>query len=127
MISRVELIRSKEYWLARFQAELYAEVDAYLKKNKLSKTAFAAQLGVSKGYVSQLMNADFDHKISKLIEISLAIGKAPVLAFEDLDKADAVTEQASVKTVKSSVYSKTISAALLNEREPSYDKKNAKK
>ncbi len=86
MISRAELIHSKEYWLARFQAELYAEVDAYLKKNKLSKTAFATQLGVSKGYVSQLMNADFDHKISKLIEISLAIGKAPILTFEDLDK-----------------------------------------
>lgn len=86
MINRAELIHSKEYWLARFQAELYAEVDAYLKKNKLSKTAFAAQLGVSKGYVSQLMNADFDHKISKLIEISLAIGKAPILTFDDLDK-----------------------------------------
>lgn len=53
----------------------------------MSKTAFAAQLGVSKGYISQLMNADFDHKISKLIELSLAIGKAPILEFVDLNVA----------------------------------------
>ena len=86
MITREELLKSKEFWLVQFQSKLYEQVECYLTENNLSKTAFAHQLGVSKGYISQLLNGNFDHKISKLIEISLAIGKAPVLTFEDLDQ-----------------------------------------
>lgn len=86
MITRKELLKSKEFWLAKFQTSLYQEVEVYLKKNNLNKTQFASQLGVSKGYVSQILNGDFDHKISKFIELSLAIGKAPVLKLEDIEK-----------------------------------------
>jgi transcriptional regulator with XRE-family HTH domain len=86
MITRKELLKSKEFWLVKLQAALYEQVESYLKENNVSKTDFAKQLGVSKGYVSQILNGDFDHKISKLIELSIAIGKAPVLRLEDLDK-----------------------------------------
>jgi len=86
MITRKELLKSKEFWLAKLQTSLYQEVEMYLKKNNLNKTQFALQLGVSKGYISQILNGDFDHKISKFIELSLAIGKAPVLKLEDIDK-----------------------------------------
>lgn len=41
---------------------------------------------VSKGYIPQIFNGDFDHKLSKLIELSLASGKAPILHFVDLDE-----------------------------------------
>jgi predicted XRE-type DNA-binding protein len=85
MITRKELLESKEFWLVKIQAALYEQVENYLNANNISKTEFADQLGVSKGYVSQLMNGDFDHKISKLIELSIAIGKAPMLRFEDID------------------------------------------
>lgn len=86
MITRKELLRSKEFWLVKIQAALYEQVENYLKENNMSKTEFAKQLGVSKGYVSQLLNGDFDHKISKLIELSIAIGKAPILRLEDMEK-----------------------------------------
>ncbi|MBK7427981.1 MAG: helix-turn-helix transcriptional regulator [Saprospiraceae bacterium] len=86
MISREELLKSKEFWLVKLQAALFEQVELYLKENNISKTEFANRLGVSKGYVSQLLNGDFDHKMSKLIELSLAIGKAPILEFEDIDK-----------------------------------------
>ena len=36
--------------------------------------------------MSQILNGDFDHKISKLIELSLAIEKVPFLKFENLQK-----------------------------------------
>lgn len=85
MITRKELLQSKEFWLARFQAVLYEQVENYLKENNISKTEFAAKLGVSKGYVSQILNGDFDHKISKLIELSLIIEKAPLLKLEEID------------------------------------------
>jgi transcriptional regulator with XRE-family HTH domain len=86
MITRKELISSKEYWLVKFQSALYEQVEKYLVENKISKTDFSKKLGVSKGYVSQILNGDFDHKISKFIELSLAIEKIPFLKFENLDK-----------------------------------------
>jgi len=85
MITRKELISSKEYWLVKFQNSLFEQVEKYLKDNKVSKTEFSKKLGVSKGYVSQILNGDFDHKVSKLIELSLAIGMVPFLHFENLD------------------------------------------
>lgn len=94
MISRNELLNSKEYWMVKFQQALYEEVAKYLAEHNLTQTEFAEKLGVSKGYVSQILHGDFDHKISKLIEISIAINKAPVIDFETL-------ETASVKKYKS--------------------------
>jgi transcriptional regulator with XRE-family HTH domain len=86
MITRNNLITSKEYWMAKIQMELFAEVEQYLSENKMNRTQFAEKLGVSKGYVSQVLNGDFNHSLSKLIELSLAIGKVPVFQLEDLNK-----------------------------------------
>jgi len=86
MITREELIKSKEYWLARLQAMLYQKVEEYLKENNMTKSEFAQKMGVSKGYISQVLNGDFDHKLSKFIELSLMIDKVPLLKLEDIDK-----------------------------------------
>jgi len=86
MITREELIKSKEYWLARLQAMLYQKVEEYLKENNMTKSEFAQKMGVSKGYISQILNGDFDHKLSKFIELSLMIEKVPLLKLEDIDK-----------------------------------------
>jgi len=85
-ITRDELIRSKEYWLARLQAMLYQQVEEYLKKNKMTKSEFAHKMGVSKGYISQILNGNFDHKLSKFIELSLMIDKVPMLKLVDIEK-----------------------------------------
>lgn len=86
MISREELIRSKEYWLEKIQNSLFEELEIYIEKNCLNQTKFAEKLGVSKSYLSQILNGNFDHKLSKLIELSLAIDKVPLIKFEDIDK-----------------------------------------
>ena len=67
MISREELLSSKGYWLANLQIELFNQVDEYLVKNNMNRTQFADQIGVSKGYVSQILNGDFNHRISKMV------------------------------------------------------------
>jgi transcriptional regulator with XRE-family HTH domain len=85
MKSYKELLKTETYWLTKIQNDLFNAVEEYLETNKMTRTQFAKQLGVSKGYISQVLNGEFNHRLAKLIEIALAIGKAPVLDFEDLN------------------------------------------
>jgi len=61
----------------KIQNDLFNAVEEYLETKNLTRSQFAEQLGVSKGYVTQIMNGEFDHRISKLVEIILAIDKIP--------------------------------------------------
>jgi transcriptional regulator with XRE-family HTH domain len=88
MIDRKELISSKEYWLERSQVRLFAMLEEYMSMNKLTRSQLAEQLGVSKGYISQILNGSFDHRLSKLIELSLAVGNVPVIQFIPLDQIE---------------------------------------
>ena len=83
-MKRLEVINNSGYWLADIQLKLFDAVNQYLSENDMSRTDFAKQLGVSKGYVSQILNGDFNHRIEKMIEISLAIGKIPEINFHSL-------------------------------------------
>ncbi len=85
MITRKELLSSKEYWKGAIQIGLFNLIDNYLEENKINKTQFAFQMGVSKGYITQILNGDFDHKISKLVDLALICGKVPVVTYEDID------------------------------------------
>lgn len=86
MKSYRELLQTDTYWITKIQNDLYNAVEDYLAENNMTRTQFAEQLGVSKGYVSQVLSGEFNHRLSKLIELSLAIGKVPMLEFEDLDE-----------------------------------------
>jgi transcriptional regulator with XRE-family HTH domain len=52
----------------------------------MTQTQFAEQLGVSKGYVSQVMKGEFNYTLKKLIDLSLAVGKVPVIVFKPLEE-----------------------------------------
>jgi transcriptional regulator with XRE-family HTH domain len=99
-MNRQELLQTKGYWVARIQIELYNQLSDYMKKNALNRTQLAAKLGVTKGYVSQILNGDFNHRISTLVELSLAMGKAPVIQFSDLDKIADDLSQVSISNRK---------------------------
>jgi len=102
-MNRKELIKSEEYWTAQIQLDLFELIENYRKKNNLNKTELAAQLGVTKSYVTQILNGDFDHKISKLTGLALAFGKVPVLKFIDVEKY--IKQNDSILTKGSSVNS----------------------
>jgi len=85
MKAHKDLIKTKEYWLTNFQEDLYAQIESYMQENNLNRTQLAAQLGVTKGYISQVLNGNFDHRISKMIELVLAIGKVPKLDIISVD------------------------------------------
>ena len=95
MITREELLSSKEYWLTQIQNELFRLVDEYLETNNMNRTQLADKIGVTKGYVSQFLNGDFNHRISKFVELSLSIGKVPVVEFKDLN--DIIEEDKNIK------------------------------
>ncbi len=85
-ISREELLRSKEYWTADIQLKLFAEIEDFMRSHQMNRTQFAEYLGCTKGYVTQLLSGDFDNKLSKMVELALAIGKIPSMEFKDVDQ-----------------------------------------
>ncbi len=100
---RNELIRKKGYWTAKIQIDLFKELEEYMKKNNLTRTKLAKRLGVSKGYITQVLNGDFDHRISKLVDLSLSIGKVPIIEFTDISEIDSEIKKIVLKVEKNSI------------------------
>lgn len=85
MFSNSELKRTPEYWLETIQNEIFRQVKKYMEENKLNQTQLANKLGVSKGYISQILNGNFNFTLKKLIELSIAIGVVPDLKFKPIE------------------------------------------
>ncbi|MCX6245132.1 MAG: helix-turn-helix transcriptional regulator [Bacteroidetes bacterium] len=86
MKSQEELIRSRGYWIANIQMDLFKYVDEYMRNNNLNRSQLAEKLGVTKGYISQVLNGDFNHRVATFVDLALAIGKVPKVEFEDLEE-----------------------------------------
>ena len=67
-------MKSPEYWKAKTLIELYKLAEKFMAETGLNKSQLAEYLGVSKGYVSQFLNGDYDHCMSKFFELALAFG-----------------------------------------------------
>ena len=81
-MDRKEVLKSPEYWTAK----TYNQAESFMKETGRNKTQLAEYLGVSKGYVSQLLNGDYDHRLSKFFELSLAFGVIPQIDFIPVGK-----------------------------------------
>jgi transcriptional regulator with XRE-family HTH domain len=86
MPSRSQLLRAPEYWFEEAQNELYRKVSEYQKKKGINQTQLAKELGVTKGYISQILKGEFNYTLKKLIEISLAIGMVPRIEYVPVSK-----------------------------------------
>ncbi len=82
MLSKKELITTPEYWIEKLQNEIFRQVYAYMEKEGLNQSQLAIRLGVSKGYISQVLNGNFNFTIRKLVELSLSIGVIPDIRFQ---------------------------------------------
>lgn len=85
-MSRKEILSSPEYWIAKAQIDLYNCAEDFMTTNNLNRTQLAKHLGVSKGYVSQLLNGDYDHKLSKLMELAISFGYIPKIEFQPIEE-----------------------------------------
>lgn len=86
MKTQEELMRSRGYWMAQIQLDLFKHVEEYMVKNNLNRSQLAEKLGVTKGYISQVLNGEFNHRIATFVDLALAIGKVPKVEFEDLEE-----------------------------------------
>lgn len=113
-MERKEVLNSPEYWTAKTQVDLYSQAQKYMEKTGKNKSQLAEYLGVSKGYVSQLLNGDYDHRLSKFFELALAFGVVPQIDFipiEDYVKEDMQRSQfKNVSIEKEKEYSWTATA-----------------
>jgi len=95
MLKHEDLIKEPDYWLETIQNEIFRQLSAYLDDHNMTQSQFAVQLGVSKGYLSQVMKGEFNYTLKKLIELSLAIGKAPVIVFKPMSEIISAENKAS--------------------------------
>jgi transcriptional regulator with XRE-family HTH domain len=86
MLKREELIKTEEFWYETLQNDIFRMVSDYLRKEGINQSQLADKLGVTKGYISQIMNGNFNYTLKKLIELSLALKTAPVIDFKDIDQ-----------------------------------------
>ena len=80
-----ERMRQEYYWTGKVQMELFRQIRNYLLETGKSQNQFARELGVSKSYMSQVLNGNFDHKLSKFVSLALAIGKVPEINYVGLE------------------------------------------
>lgn len=85
-MKREKLLRSKQYGISTMKYNLLNLIGNFQKKNSLRDYELANKLGVSKSYVSQILNGTFDHKISKVAELAHACNAVPLLYFVDVDE-----------------------------------------
>ncbi len=57
-----------------------------MEENNLAKDQVSEKLGIPPFYVSQILNGNFNFKLSKLVELSLLVGKAPMIQFETIEQ-----------------------------------------
>ena len=81
-----EITQMPEYWIGQMQLSLYRAAEQFMKDNHMNRTQLAAYLGVSKGYVSQLLNGDYNYSISKLAELAIKLNCIPKLQLEPLSR-----------------------------------------
>ena len=64
--------------------QLLEQITNFLDNKKISNAELARIMGCSRAYISQLFHQESDHKLSKLILLSIAIGKKPIVTFQDI-------------------------------------------
>jgi len=85
-MTREKLLKSPAYWFEYEQNELFRQVSEFMERENINQTELAAKLNVSKGYVSQILNGNFNYTLKKLIELCLAIGLVPQIKFTRVEE-----------------------------------------
>lgn len=85
-MDRKEIISNPGYWTTDIQIKLFRLAEDFMKANGMNRKQLAEHLGVSPGYVTQLLSGDYDHRISKMVELALAFGCVPEIQFENIEK-----------------------------------------
>jgi transcriptional regulator with XRE-family HTH domain len=113
MTNREEIISGSTYWLTKVQIQVFNLLNNYMEENNLTQKQVAEKLNVSPSYVSQILNGNFNFTISKLIELALLVGKAPIIQFETIEqilKSEALQKKAELKIMRKKTADLNLSA-----------------
>ena len=122
MISKKELLQGPDYLLSTYQLEMYRQLALYMQANHLSKEEVAEKLGVSKTYVGQILNGNFNSTLERLIELGLMMGKVPLLTFVEPTEYWEQIRQDVLKEKESATSEQPETVSVVAEREVSYTK-----
>ncbi len=84
-MKRTDIIKSPDYWTTKIQIDLYNCAEQFMKKHGKNRAQLAEYMGVSRGYVTQVLNGDYDHRLSKFVELSIAFGYIPCVQFTPIE------------------------------------------
>jgi len=82
MRSFKDLIKTDSFWIVKIQNELYGIIHDYMQEKGINQSQLAQELNVSKGYISRVLNGNFNHSLQKLVDLSLKVGKVPNIHFQ---------------------------------------------
>lgn len=85
MLSKKQLYKTQEYWVEEIQNEIYKQVRDYMHKHNMNQNELAEHWKVSKGYISQILKGNCNFSLKKLVELSLAMQKAPLIQYVNTD------------------------------------------
>jgi transcriptional regulator with XRE-family HTH domain len=94
-MTREKLLNSPDYWFEYSQNELFRQVYDFMEREHINQTELASKLNVSKGYISQILNGNFNYTLKKLIEICLSIGIVPQIKYNKIENV--IREDAQLK------------------------------
>lgn len=85
-MERKDVLQEPAYWITQIQIAIYDCATRFMSETGKNKTELAQHLGVSKGYVSQMLSGDYNFSISKLVETAMLMGSVPQMTFKSLDE-----------------------------------------
>ncbi len=104
MKNKKELIKSSAYWFEKTQNEFYRQFYNYMQEQNISQNEMAEMLNVTKGYISQILNGNFNPTLKKLIELSIAIQRVPDINYKTFEE---IMQPNSYKEIMIGAYLKT--------------------
>lgn len=85
-MERKDLLQMPDYWITQIQMAIYNCAMDFMKETDKNRSQLAEYLGVSKGYISQLLSGDYNYSLSKLVETSMAFGYIPKVNFIPIEE-----------------------------------------
>lgn len=86
MYTKERLVRGEGYWMETIQQAIHEALLAYMEKHDLNQTELGKKLGFTRGYVSQLMNGNFNLSQKKIIQLLLKMDMVPDLRIRTVDE-----------------------------------------
>lgn len=113
-MERNDLLKSSAFWFTKIQIALYNCAENFMNKTHQNRKQLAEYLGVSKGYVTQLLSGDYNYSLEKLVDISLKLGYVPQIEFRPIEQVVEEDKQVYHSTVNKLCIWNTIEETTIN-------------